>query len=39
MSYKYPLGNAPINQNDINLLIECLKTYPRLTMGPLTQEV
>ena len=39
MEYKYPLGNAPINQYDIDLLIEWLKTYPRLTMGPLTQEV
>jgi len=37
--YKYPLGNAPINNNDIDMLVEWLKTYPRLTMGPLTQEV
>lgn len=39
MSYKYPLGNAPINNDDIDKLIEWLKRYPRLTMGPLTSQV
>ena len=38
MKYKYPLGNAPINNDDIDLLISWLKTYPRLTKGDLTIE-
>ena len=38
MDYKYPLGNAPIDNDDIDKLIEWLQTYPRLTMGPLTKK-
>jgi len=33
------LVNDTINNNDINQLINWLKTYPRLTKGPLTTEL
>ena len=35
---QYPLAKETINQDDINALIEWLKTNPRLTMAELTKE-
>ena len=35
---KYPLAKETINQDDINALIDWLKTNPRLTMSELTKE-
>jgi CDP-4-dehydro-6-deoxyglucose reductase, E1 len=35
---QYPLAKETINQDDINALIEWLKTNPRLTMAKLTKE-
>ena len=35
---KYPLAKETINTEDINSLIDWLKTEPRLTMDELTQE-
>ena len=35
---KYPLAKETINQDDINALIDWLKTNPRLTMAELTEE-
>lgn len=35
---KYPLAKETINKEDINSLIDWLKTEPRLTMAELTQE-
>lgn len=36
MNIKYPLAKETINNQDIDALIEWLKTYPRLTKGNLT---
>ena len=33
------LVNDTINNNDVDQLINWLKTYPRLTKGPLTVEL
>ena len=38
MNFKYPLAGETISKDDINLLIEWLADYPRLTMGELTSE-
>ena len=38
MNIKFPLAKETINQDDINALIEWLKTNPRLTMAELTKE-
>lgn len=35
---KYPLAQDTIDREDIDCLIEWLKTHPRLTKGPLTVE-
>lgn len=35
---KYPLVKDTIDNKDIDVLIDWLKTYPRLTKGPLTSE-
>ena len=35
---KYPLAKETINQDDVNALIDWLKTNPRLTMAELTEE-
>jgi len=35
---KYPLAKETINQDDVNALIDWLKTNPRLTMSELTKE-
>jgi len=35
---KYPLAKETINNEDIDKLIEWLKTYPRLTKGELTEQ-
>ena len=35
---KYPLAKETINQDDINALIDWLKTNPRLTMSELTKK-
>lgn len=35
---KYPLAKQTITNEEIDVLIEWLKTYPRLTMGELTKE-
>ena len=35
---KYPLAKETINQDDINALIDWLKTNPRLTMAELSEE-
>ena len=35
---KYPLAKETINNEDINALIDWLKTSPRLTKGDLTLE-
>ena len=35
---KYPLAKETINQDDINALIDWLKTNPRLTMAELTRK-
>jgi CDP-6-deoxy-D-xylo-4-hexulose-3-dehydrase len=35
---KYPLAKETINQDDVNALIDWLKTNPRLTMSELTEE-
>jgi len=39
MQIKYPLAKETINAEDINALIEWLKTGPRLTKGNLTLQV
>ena len=39
MNIKYPLAKETINKEDIDSLCDWLKSYPRLTQGPLTQEV
>lgn len=38
MNIRYPLVKDTIDDSDIDELIEWLKTYPRLTKGPLTKE-
>lgn len=38
MNYKYPLAKETINNDDIDALIEWLKTYPKLTKDKLTIE-
>ena len=35
---KYPLAKETINEDDINALIEWLKTFPKLTKGKYTVE-
>ena len=35
---KYPLAKETINKEDINSLIDWLKTEPRLTMAEITKE-
>lgn len=39
MNIRYPLAKETINEEDVDALCEWLKTYPRLTKGPLTPEV
>ena len=39
MNIKYPLAKETINKEDIDSLCDWLKSYPRLTQGPLTKEV
>ena len=39
MIIKYPLAKETINNEDINILCDWLKSYPRLTKGQLTWEV
>jgi len=38
MEIKYPLAKQTITNEEIDALIEWLKTYPRLTMGEITKE-
>jgi CDP-6-deoxy-D-xylo-4-hexulose-3-dehydrase len=38
MNKKIQLINDNIDRTDINQLIDWLKTYPRLTKGPLTAQ-
>jgi CDP-4-dehydro-6-deoxyglucose reductase, E1 len=38
MPVKYPLAKETINKDDIDALIDWLKTYPRLTKWKLTEE-
>ena len=38
MEIQYPLAKETINEQDIEALIEWLKTYPRLTQGQLTKD-
>ena len=38
MEIKYPLAKETINEEDIEALIQWLKTYPRLTQGQLTKD-
>ena len=36
--WKYPLANDTIDENDIDSLINWLRTNPRLTMGEITKQ-
>ena len=38
MEIKYPLAKETINEEDIEALIQWLKTYPRLPQGQLTKD-
>lgn len=38
MKFKYPLAGETISKNDIDLLVNWLSDYPRLTMGEVTKE-